>query len=65
MAERKLSCSPSKAIGSSPAIGVFIAIIKVGDPMLIAFGSLYLASDEARYVTGAELWNDSGRRAAN
>lgn len=32
----------------------------VGDPMDIANGSLYLASDDARYVTGAELWIDGG-----
>lgn len=32
----------------------------VGDPMDIANGSLYLASDEARYVSGAELWIDGG-----
>jgi 2,5-dichloro-2,5-cyclohexadiene-1,4-diol dehydrogenase 2 len=36
----------------------------VGDPMDIANGSLYLASDDARYVTGAELWIDGGWYAA-
>ncbi len=30
----------------------------VGDPMDIAYASLYLASDEAKYVSGAELWVD-------
>lgn len=30
----------------------------VGEPMDIAYASLYLASDEAKYVSGAELWVD-------
>jgi hypothetical protein len=30
-----------------------------------AFGSLFLAPDEACHVTGAELWIDSGRYAGN
>lgn len=32
----------------------------VGEPIDIAYGSLYLASDEARYLTGAELIIDGG-----
>ena len=31
-----------------------------GDPEDLAYGVLYLASDEARYVTGAELAIDGG-----
>ncbi len=42
------------------AIKASIPMGQVGDPMDIANGSLYLASDEARYVTGAELWIDGG-----
>lgn len=42
------------------AIKASIPMGIVGDPMDIAHGSLYLASDEARYVTGAELWIDGG-----
>lgn len=42
------------------AIKASIPMGIVGDPMDIANGSLYLASDEARYVTGAELWIDGG-----
>lgn len=42
------------------AIKAAIPMGVVGDPTDIAYGSLYLASDEARYVTGAELWIDGG-----
>lgn len=33
---------------------------RIGTPMEIAYGTLYLASDEALYVTGAELVIDGG-----
>lgn len=46
------------------AIKSAIPMGEVGDPMDIAHGSLYLASDEARYVSGAELWIDGGWYAA-
>lgn len=46
------------------AIKASIPMGKVGDPMDIAYGSLYLASDEARYVSGAELWIDGAWYAA-
>lgn len=42
------------------AIKASIPMGLVGDPMDIANGSLFLASDDARYVTGAELWIDGG-----
>lgn len=42
------------------AIKAAIPMGIVGDPMDIAHGSLFLASDEARYITGAELWIDGG-----
>ncbi len=32
----------------------------MGDPMDVAYGALYLASDESRYVTGIELTIDGG-----
>lgn len=40
------------------AIKAMIPMGEVGDPEDIAYGSLYLASDEAKYVSGAELWID-------
>jgi 2,5-dichloro-2,5-cyclohexadiene-1,4-diol dehydrogenase 2 len=42
------------------AIKASIPMGIVGDPMDIAHASLFLASDEARYITGAELWVDGG-----
>lgn len=42
------------------AIKASIPMGVVGEPMDIAHASLFLASDEARYVTGAELWVDGG-----
>lgn len=42
------------------AIKAMIPMGDTGDPMDIAYASLYLASDEAKYVTGAELWVDGG-----
>jgi NAD(P)-dependent dehydrogenase (short-subunit alcohol dehydrogenase family) len=33
---------------------------RIADPMEIALGALYLASDESSFVTGAELVIDGG-----
>jgi NAD(P)-dependent dehydrogenase (short-subunit alcohol dehydrogenase family) len=46
------------------AIKASIPMGEIGDPMDVANGALYLASDEARYVSGAELWIDGGWYAA-
>lgn len=40
------------------AIKATIPMGDAGDPMDVAYGSLYFASDEAKYVSGAELWID-------
>lgn len=42
------------------AIKASIPMGEVGEPMDVAHASLFLASDEARYITGAELWVDGG-----
>lgn len=42
------------------AVNARIPMGWTGDPMDIAHGALYLASDDARYVTGAELIIDGG-----
>ena len=39
------------------------AIARIGKPIEIAYAALFLASDEASYVTGAELSVDGGWRA--
>ena len=36
---------------------------RLGKPEDVAYGVLYLASDEASFVTGAELVIDGGRTA--
>jgi NAD(P)-dependent dehydrogenase (short-subunit alcohol dehydrogenase family) len=46
------------------AIKASIPMGDTGEPMDIAYGSLYLASDEAKYVSGAELWIDGAWYAA-
>ena len=46
------------------AIKAAIPMGRMGDPEDIAHGSLYLCSDEARYVTGIELPIDAGWSAA-
>lgn len=47
-----ISPEQDQAIKASIPMGI------VGDPMDVAYASLYLASDEAKYVSGAELWVD-------
>lgn len=47
------------------AIRAAIPMGKIGEPNDIANGSLYFASDDAKYVTGAELWIDGGWYAGN
>ena len=42
------------------AFKAMIPMGKVGEPIDIAYASLYLCSDEAKYVTGAELIVDGG-----
>ncbi len=40
------------------AIKAMIPMGDAGEPIDVAYGSLYFASDEAKYVSGAELWID-------
>lgn len=42
------------------AVSKDIPLQTMGDPMDVAFGALYLASDESKYVTGIELNIDGG-----
>ena len=47
------------------AIQAAIPMGVVGDPMDVAYGALFLASGEARHVTGAEVWIDGGWYASH
>jgi len=40
--------------------GDYVQIGRMGDGYDVAGAALYLASDEARYVTGAEIYVDGG-----
>ena len=42
---------------------LYQAIPRIGEPIEIAYAALFLASDEASYITGAELNVDGGWRA--
>lgn len=46
------------------AIKASIPMGEVGEPIDIAHGSLFLVSDEAKYISGAELWIDGAWYAA-
>jgi NAD(P)-dependent dehydrogenase (short-subunit alcohol dehydrogenase family) len=51
------------AIGTERALEKFgrqIPLGRVGEPNDVAYGVLYLASDEAKFITGAELVIDGG-----
>jgi NAD(P)-dependent dehydrogenase (short-subunit alcohol dehydrogenase family) len=54
--------SNSKFIGRDPdALGALVTPLgTAGTPYDVAAGILYLASDEARYITGTELIIDGG-----
>ena len=45
------------------ALDALHAIGHVGDPDDVAYGAIYLASDESKFVTGAELVIDGGYTA--
>ncbi len=58
---------PSDAVSREAVIGKLASVIpmgRIGQPDEVAMGVLYLASDESRFMTGAELKLDGGLSAA-
>ncbi|MFX8653230.1 SDR family oxidoreductase, partial [Acinetobacter baumannii] len=45
------------------AVGSLHPLARIGDAEDVAYGVLYLASDESKFVTGAELVIDGGYTA--
>ncbi len=44
-------------------VGELHPLVHMGEPIDIAYGALYLASDESKFVTGSELVIDGGYTA--
>jgi NAD(P)-dependent dehydrogenase (short-subunit alcohol dehydrogenase family) len=60
VAEQVMGLPPDEAIKRLTSM---VPMARPGDPQEIAYGALYLASDESSYVTGAELVIDGGMSA--
>jgi NAD(P)-dependent dehydrogenase (short-subunit alcohol dehydrogenase family) len=60
MVEAVLASAPEGAEAFKEFIGRMTLLGYIGEPNDIAFGVLYLASDESKYVTGSELIIDGG-----
>lgn len=54
--------SPEEAAAMKEAMGNFTPLKRVGTPEELAAAALYLASDDSRYMLGAELLVDGGLR---
>jgi len=60
MVEAVIANAPEGVEAAKKNIGNMTLLGKLGEPDDIAFGVLYLASDESKYVTGSELVIDGG-----
>ncbi len=60
MVEAVIANAPEGAEAVKESIGDTTLLGHIGEPNDIAFGVLYLASDESKYVTGSELVIDGG-----
>jgi NAD(P)-dependent dehydrogenase (short-subunit alcohol dehydrogenase family) len=59
----KYAESTGDAAGARKALEELHPVGRLGEPVDVAYGALYLASDEARFVTGAEIAIDGGYTA--
>lgn len=61
------TAATDRHLASDPGLGKQVLaknmLKRLGEPQDIAFGALWLASDEARYVTGADISIDGGATA--
>ena len=58
-------CRTSTRASSAPSAGTAAAacverVVGIGKPIEVAYGVLFLASDEASFITGTELVIDGG-----
>ena len=60
MVEAVIANAPEGVEAAKKNVGKMTLLGKIGEPEDIAFGVLYLASDESKYVTGSELVIDGG-----
>lgn len=58
--EPMLGDTPEKRAAAIQAIAAGIPMGHMGEPLDVAYAVLYLASDESKYITGAELTLDGG-----
>jgi NAD(P)-dependent dehydrogenase (short-subunit alcohol dehydrogenase family) len=60
----RMACYGARKTGKSMAqLGKEFPIGRIGEPIEVAYAALYLASDESRFVTGAELVIDGAATA--
>jgi NAD(P)-dependent dehydrogenase (short-subunit alcohol dehydrogenase family) len=59
MVEAFLQCQPDPQAARS-AVNTLHPLGRIGEPDDVAMAVVYLASDEAKFVTGAELVVDGG-----
>lgn len=50
----------SKQAGVADSLLARLPLGRIGEPIEVSYAVLFLASDEASYITGAELWVDGG-----
>lgn len=61
--QKALQMWPEIGEGGADAVAAFAPMRRLGRPDDVAYGAIYLASDESAYVTGAQLVIDGGLSA--